>query len=180
MATLAGINDELANMTQLLEDPDLDIEDREAFTAQVEQYIEELKNKSAETVEGYFRLFNFQDGRVERLKDERDRLSARIKSIENTQDFLKGRVLRLMEEHHIPKLEGLTGSFTIHRSAGKVVIDQFVLPMSYQKEVIIHEVDRAAVTEALKAGETISGVTVLAGGTSLRTNRARAKKEKGE
>lgn len=100
------------------------------------------------------------DDMVDRLKTRRDRLSSQ-------QESLREAILMAMEIAGLPKFETDVGTITRKRTPPSVVVvDEADIPSNYWKPSD-PKLDKRALLDALKGGETIPGAQLSNGGETI-------------
>ncbi len=100
---------------------------------------------------------------VERLKQMRDEISARIDTRQDAVKRLDAHLKQEMLNADMRVLEGDRYKFTIANGAPTVTIDESLLPKEYLMTITTVEPDRARIREELKTGRVIPGTTVTQG-----------------
>jgi len=101
------------------------------------------------------------EARMTELKERHARLEMRIA----TKRDIVGRV---MERADIRKIEAPDFTLSLRNGAPKVtIIDEGLIPPSYWREKITKSIDRAALSDALKANIAVPGAALSNGGVSL-------------
>lgn len=95
------------------------------------------------------------------LKDEAKRLTARSKRLENNAEYLKGLMLMALLELPEQKLKTPKFTFATRKSESVLIEEGFSLFGKYVKVKEERTPDKAAIKEAIKAGEEIIGVSIV-------------------
>ncbi len=93
---------------------------------------------------------------VEYFKDFKKKIDAKIKTIENAQDFVESEHTKSTTA--IGDLEGNNFIFKLQKTKDKVVIDnEAKISDLYLRTKVTHEPDKTAIFDALKAGQSVDG-----------------------
>ena len=145
------------------------VDDEETDLTMVETALQTVEG-AIETKAGNIAIFiRNLDSESKLIKEEEDRLKARRQAIENKRDSIKGWLQQNMELMNIDKIKTTTHSISLQSNPPSVLIlDEDVIPGRFLTLIPErYEVNKKAISEALKAGEEVLGAT-LARGRSLR------------
>ncbi len=92
--------------------------------------------------------------------DEMDRLAARKKAAEKSQESLEAYVVRVMQGRGVRKLEGATGALSLRKSERVVVTNEDAVPEWFKHQRTETKVSAGAIKAALKAGEDVPGAVL--------------------
>ncbi|HYH64312.1 MAG TPA: siphovirus Gp157 family protein [Urbifossiella sp.] len=131
-------------------------------------------------IEGQTDLFEIMDWLLGKLADEEcleDAIAARVKALGerkaacvNRQDRLRSALLMCMDASGQKSLRRPEATVSVsQKGPGIAHVDESVLPDAYWKTE--RKVSRSAITEALKAGTEVPGVTLGNGGVALTIRR---------
>lgn len=114
----------------------------------------------ADSFGGYVRSL---EANAAAIREECDRLKARRDALENKVAWLKRVALQCLQRMDRPRVDGALFTLAIQNNPPSVVVD--VLPDALPAEFIRvipekHEVDKAGLAKALKAGRVIQGVAL--------------------
>lgn len=141
---LTGIFKQIAEMEGIDEETKVDmleaIDWTEQFEEKVENTVKVIKNKEAEK---------------KQLKEEIDRLTARMKSIDNDITRLKTGLQGAFEITGHEKVKGLLFTVTLAKNQPSVVVDEELLPKKYFIQTL--RPDKTTIKELLKAGKKVKG-----------------------
>ncbi|HEQ8383864.1 hypothetical protein Javan150_0011 [Streptococcus phage Javan150] len=141
---LTGIFKQIDEMEGLDEETKLDTLDSIDWTDQFEEKVENtvkvIKNKEADK---------------KLLKDEIDRLTTRMKSIDNDITRLKTGLQGAFEITGHEKVKGLLFTVTLAKNQPSVIVDEDLLPKKYFIQTL--KPDKTAIKELLKAGKKVKG-----------------------
>lgn len=141
---LTGIFKQIAEMEGIDEETKVDtleaIDWTEQFEEKVENTVKVIKNKEAEK---------------KQLKEEIDRLTARMKSIDNDITRLKTGLQGAFEITGHEKVKGLLFTVTLAKNQPSVVVNEELLPKKYFIQTL--RPDKTAIRELLKAGKKVKG-----------------------
>lgn len=97
---------------------------------------------------------------VEYFKDFKKKIDAKIKTIENAQEFIESELKKSVET--LGELEGQNFIFKLQKTKDKVVIDdESKLHDLFLRTKITHEPDKTAIFDALKAGKEVEGAKLV-------------------
>lgn len=153
MPTFDQIQQEISSMLSIPDD-ELTDEQRAALDA----YLDELGQQEAEKVDGFGQFIRLESARVEALKAESKRLSARAKTAESRIAYLKGRYAAIMHDNGLKKIQGNAYTISTRESTSVVVpedISQLDDIFLRRKETV--EADKTVIKEHLERGMTIPG-----------------------
>lgn len=161
--TLYELTNELMQLMELAEDPDVD---EVTFLDTLEGLGGEFEDKA----DGYAKVIRQLDADVAAIKTEIDRLSARKRSIENNIDRMKSVLKNAMILTDKRKFKTDLFSFSVAKNPEKVVMDApdlATVPLEYliQQEP---KLDKARIKDDLKAGKDLGGIAHLEQDESLR------------
>lgn len=125
----------------------------------------ELQNKSISII-AYEKTLEAKEeaikNEIERLKELKDRVSKKI-------DKFKNYVKDNMETLELSKIETDIGTITVTKNPASVEIyDEALIPEGFKVEKVTVAVDKTAIKEALKSGQTVAGAKLVDDKTSLR------------
>lgn len=88
--------------------------------------------------------------------------------LERKAEFWRALILKLMERADLAKFPLATATLSVRKTPARVVItDEVALPARFLRVRTVTELDKAALAEALKAGEDVPSAHLGNGGTSL-------------
>ena len=167
MATLYNLTEEMVQLMQLAEDPEAEDINPEVFADTFEALDMEFEDK----VEAYGMVIQAVEGDAALLKAEIDRLTARMRSFNNSAARMKEAVKTAMIATCKPKVKTARFTFSVQKNPPKVVIDNpsriydaFLIPQE-------PKIDTAAIKAALKNEDEApmwDGIAHLEQGESLR------------
>ena len=141
---LTGIFKQINDMEGLDEETKLDTLDSIDWTDQFEEKVEKtvkvIKNKEADK---------------KLIKEEIDRLTARMKSVDNDITRLKTGLQGAFEVTGHEKVKGLLFTVSLAKTPPSVVVDEDLLPKEYFVAKLTP--DKATLKELLKAGKEVTG-----------------------
>ena len=125
----------------------------------------ELQNKSISII-AYEKTLEAKEeaikNEIERLKELKERVSKKI-------DKFKNYVKDNMETLELSKIETDIGTITVTKNPASVEIyDEALIPEGFKVEKVTVAVDKTAIKEALKSGQTVAGAKLVDDKTSLR------------
>jgi hypothetical protein len=165
--SLYAIQNEISDIIDaLLEGGQTEADANEAL----EEHLAGLDAALEDKAEGYASVIQELALRAKARKDEAARIRALAEADEAVADRLKKRLKEAMEATGKTKIDGLKFKLSVAANGGaqplEVTVPPEQLPQKYQAVRV--EADKAALREALAAGATIPGVTLMPRGTSLR------------
>lgn len=153
MATLFELSEDLLKLYEMATEPDIDAEVLQDTIDAVEGEIE-IK------ADGYAKVLRQIDGDIASVKAEIDRLTARKKSMENSKERIKKALEMAMTATGKTKFKTELFSFGIQKNPASLKFaEDFDITQLDEKYIkyLDPEVDKAAVKDALKAGEEVAG-----------------------
>ena len=156
MSTLYELTGNYITLMDMLDDPEVD-------PITLMDTLDAVEGELDEKAENYGRIIRNLEAEAKALKEEADRLSRRKRTIDNNIDSLKKRLQLSMELTGKDAIDTPLFKFRIQKNAPSVVVDLDDLqdmPMEY---LTYHEptVNKAAIKDALKAGEVIEGCRLV-------------------
>lgn len=161
MARLYEIAGRYRNLAELLEDDSAPAEAVAAALAGVEEEFSAKAQAIAKLILNLLADADMAGGEITRL-------TVRKRAAEHKAQWLKGYLQRQMEGMGLQQVRGDVCTLRVQNNPPKVVVDDPArVPERYYKPPAVPELDRAAVLEALRAGEEVPGCR-LETGRSLR------------
>ena len=145
------------------------VDDEETDLTLVEQALQTVEGE-IETKAGNIAIFiRNLDSESKLIKEEEDRLKARRQAIENKRDRIKDFLQFSLEQMGLDKVKTPTHTIAIQNNPPSVqILNEDVIPGKYLTLIPEHyEVNKKAISEALKQGEEVLGCQ-LTRGRSLR------------
>lgn len=103
---------------------------------------------------------------VEAIKTQRDHLSDRQARYKRREEAMRSLAHRLMDAARTRKMELPEATLSVRAVPPSVqIVDENTIPDVYAK--LVRQIDKAAVKDALKAGETVPGAALSNGGETL-------------
>lgn len=97
---------------------------------------------------------------VQYFKDFKKKIDAKIKTIENAQEFVESELKKSIAA--IGDLEGQNFIFKLQKTKDKVVIDdESKISDLFLRTKVTHEPDKTAIFDALKAGQSVDGAQLV-------------------
>lgn len=153
MPTFETIQEEIAGMLSIPDD-ELTDEQRAAMDA----YLDELGKQEANKVDAFGQFLRVQSATADACKKEAQRLASKSRTAEARIDWLKAKYLDIMHSNALRKVQGNAYTLSVRESdAVAVPTDLTALPEIYLRRKESVEADKAAIKEALKAGQVIPG-----------------------
>jgi hypothetical protein len=91
------------------------------------------------------------------LKEQKKKISMACEFLERGIDRYEAYLLCALKSSGQEKLSGNAYSLSIAKSTSVKVLNDFEIPIEYQKQSVSISVDRAAILKKLRAGEAVSG-----------------------
>jgi predicted RNase H-like nuclease (RuvC/YqgF family) len=125
----------------------------------------EMINDSIELkAEGYAKIIKMQEGNINTLKAEIERLASRKSSLENSIDKLKDNLKQAMIDTGKEKIKTDLFSISVANNPPAVkVIDETVIPKEYYVVKTTETLNKTLLKDILKSGQTIEGVELTQG-----------------
>ena len=163
MASIYELNGDYLRLLAMLEDPELDQQT-------LADTMEGIEGEYEEKAENYGKVIKNEEGDINALKAEKERITRLIQTKENNIKRMKEALLYSMEITGKTKIKTALFSFTICKNAPSVVIDAADIrdiPEDYLK-FKEPEVDKTAIKNAINAGVDFEGLAHLEVSQSLR------------
>jgi Siphovirus Gp157 len=97
---------------------------------------------------------------IEYFKDFKKKIDAKIKTIENAQEFVESELKKSIAA--IGDLEGQNFIFKLQKTKDKVVIDdESKISDLFLRTKVTHDPDKTAIFDALKAGQSVDGAQLV-------------------
>jgi hypothetical protein len=152
--TLFDIADSLLTAFRAIEETD-DANDRAALEQAATAIIE---TDLARKVDGIAYFDKRTDGDIEKLKELRRAIDAKIQGHEDRKRRMRQMVLYAMQRLGVDKLRGAVNTFSIRSgSPSLVVIDENAIPAAYKTIVTSVSVNNAELKKALLSGADVPG-----------------------
>lgn len=131
------------------------------LTPEIEAALEINKENLERKFDGYCKAIAIYNSDVEAFDAEIKRLQARKKTAQNAIDRMEQALLNAMTTMELEKVKA--GTFTVgtRKSTSVEILDENAIPSAYKTEVTTVKVDKNAIKNAIKAGETVDGATLL-------------------
>lgn len=147
---------------EALTDPDADLP-AEVINDTLEGLSGELEDKAINVAKF---LRNIETA-AEAIKAAEADMAKRRKTLENRVSWLKGYLKTSMEKTGISKIDCPYFKLSIQSNpAAVVILDEDAVPEQFKEKVVAWKIDKNAIKEALKGGETVQGAA-LANGSRL-------------
>jgi len=112
------------------------------------------------------------EGAIKQVKEQIDARRERIARFERRIDSRRNAIISLMDTAQVTKLPLPEATVSLRTLRGRpYVFDAEQLPDSFVKIETVRKPDREAIDAAFERGETVPGVTVTNGGSSLTIRR---------
>lgn len=161
--TLYELTDDYLTLLSMVDDPDVD---EQTLLDTMEGIKGELEDKAV----GYAKVMKNMEAEAAGLKAEIDRLTSRKRAIDNNVARMKTALQQSMILTGQTDIKTDLFSFKIQKNPAAVVMDEQYIENIPEKFLTYHEptVNRAAIKDALKAGENLDGIAHLEQSESLR------------
>ena len=143
----------------MLDVPDEELNDEQRTAMAV--YLDELAGQEAEKVDRFCQFLRLETSRVAALKEEAQRLASRAKSIEGRLAWLRAHYLKVMRENGLRKVSGKVYTASVRESQSVYVENEKLVPESFRLRWEESRIDRVAIRNALKAGQTVPGCSLM-------------------
>lgn len=102
------------------------------------------------------------DRAVTYYKEQIQELQKLQKVITATRERLEGNLMTSMESFNLDALEGRLSSVKIRSNPPKVdLLDELAIPSEFKKITIVEDIDKKAISEALKSGQDVPGARLI-------------------
>lgn len=151
MAKLFDLTNEYMYISELMEDPEADVES-------VNEYLKAWEVDFTNCAESIAKVITINKGNVKLLQEEEKRLQARRKALENKVEALTSYLEGSMKATGLKKFKTPLYSFGIQKNPERVVLSPeatiYTVPAKYLK-ILDPEINKTAIKEALKSGEVL-------------------------
>jgi len=140
------------------------IESGEMTEEELKDTIEMISDSIENKADGYARIIKMQDGNINTLKAEIERLNNRKNGLETNVDKLKETLKQAMIETGKEKIK--TDLFNIsvaNNPAALKVTDETLIPKQYFVVKTTETLDKVTIKDLLKSGQTIKGAELSYG-----------------
>lgn len=151
---LYEINNVYLSILELMSDESLDAD---MLSTALKNVDDALETKA----ENYAKIIKQIEGDIDTVKKEKDRLSSKQKTMENNVRWLKMNLQAAMELQGKRKFKTDLFSFNIQKNPKSVQVtcDPHLLEERFQSIKV--DANKQAIKEALEAGETVEGATIV-------------------
>lgn len=125
------------------------------------EYLDELATMEAEKVDGISFMVRKRGNEIDWLKEEESRLRARRQSMESRLIQFKAYLRDIMLKEGLQKIKGNKASIFLRQSESVDVAHAAELPEKYVNIKIEYQPDKAKIKEAIKAGASIPGASLV-------------------
>lgn len=109
---------------------------------------------------------------IDYYKDQILELQKLQKAITATRERLEGNLMASMESFNLDALEGRLTTVKIRSNPPKVdVVDETSVPAEFKKITIVEDIDKKAISEALKSGALVPGTRLISTKRLVRQKR---------
>ena len=99
---------------------------------------------------------------VEYYKDQIFELQKLQKALQSTRQRLEGNLMGAMESFNLEALEGRLTTVKVRMNPPKVdLIDELAIPSEFKKITVVEDIDKKAISEALKQGQDVPGARLI-------------------
>jgi len=161
--TLYELTDQFKQLLEIASDPEVDPE-------VIADTMEAIEGDFEEKADGYAMVIRQLNADAKAAKEEADRLTARKKALENSADRITKNLQAAMVAVDKKKFKTALFSFGIQKNPASVVMDTTDVFKIPQEFITIPDpvINKAAIKDALKAGENLEGIAHFEQGESLR------------
>lgn len=136
---------------------DIDFED-DISKEQIEDIKEIIKTEIETKGTNIIALIKNIEGDITSIKSEIDRLTNLRRIKENKIKSIKNYTLECLKELDLKKVETTLGNISIRNNVPSVIVaDPQLIHKKFKTETVIVDVDKKALKEAIKNGETVHG-----------------------
>jgi len=160
--SLYQISSNYLEAMDVLTDPEMDLP-AEAITDTLEGLSGELEEKAINVT----KFMRNMEATAKAIKEAESDMAKRRKALENRISWMKDYLKGSMEHTGITKIECPYFKLSIQKNPASVnITDEKAVPDKFKEQVISWKIDKTAIKNALKTGDTVTGA-VLANGTRL-------------
>lgn len=157
MPALYEISQDYLQALDVLTDPDNDIP-----LAAITDTLEGIEGQLQEKATNVAKFMQNLESAARAIKEAEQQMARRRKAIEGRTQGLKDYLKHNMEASGITKIESPWFVLSIQKNPGAVEIaDESLLPDDYKREVVSVKVDKVAIKDALKAGQSVPGAQLV-------------------
>jgi len=125
-------------------------------------YIQEKLNELEVKVDNYVHFNSFCLSQIDMLKDEKAHVDKEIKRYNRLVQMLKDKALWAMKAQDVKEIKSSSGHRMAIRYSHPVEIHNVSeIPREFITIVQESKIDKMAIKEAIKSGETVAGATIL-------------------
>lgn len=165
MPTLTDIIAELENVARAMDENDLPEDERAAFEASATSYMADLREQMADKAEAYIHVIRKLEADQAYLKERSDHYAAKAKSAGNRAGWIKQQLHLAMVSQNLAKVSCPSGSISRRTTTPALILDvsENQVPQRFLRTRV--EVDRPAIKDAIKAGESLEWAHLQVGET---------------
>ena len=142
-----------------LTDPELDLP-IEAVNDTLEALGDEMETKAINVT----KFMRNMEATAKAIKEAETEMAKRRKSLENRIKWMKDYLKGSMENTGITKIECPYFKLSIQKNPASVVIkNEELIPEKFKEQVISWKIDKTAIKNAIKSGESIPGANLING-----------------
>lgn len=154
MATLYELCDEMFELNELMEDPEVDAQ-------HIKEAMELKKDEITSKIGGYLRVLSNTTANRIAVHSEVERLTDREKKLKQKESALTEAILAAMQVCGKNKIETDLFTAKIKQSNGSVVItDEELIDPKFIKKKETSSIDKTAIKKAILSGEDIEGASI--------------------
>ncbi len=160
--SLYQLSNDYLEALDVLTDPEMDLP-IEVVTDTLEALTGDLEEKAVNVT----KFLRNMEATAKAIKEAELDMAKRRRSLENRVKWMKDYLKGNMEHTGITKIECPYFKLSIQKNPATVnITDEKAIPDQFKEQIISWKIDKTAIKNALKTGETVTGA-VLANGTRL-------------
>lgn len=157
------------------------IENEGEITPDLEERLNQLQIDLPEKVDAYVFIMEALEAQEAMYKKRAEFFSRLAKSHSGTRERIKERIKFLMQQGNKDEVLGNDYRFKLSPSKPSLKVNTELLPAKFTREVVLFEVDKKAIEEALMSGEDVPGAHFECGVTfRIYANKKKLDKPKKE
>ncbi len=142
-----------------LTDPELDLP-IEAVNDTLEALSDEIETKAINVT----KFMRNMEATAKAIKEAEAEMAKRRKSLENRVKWMKNYLKGSMEHTGITKIECPYFKLSIQKNPDAVnILDETKIPVQFKEQVVNWKIDKIAIKNAIKSGETVAGAKLING-----------------
>lgn len=134
--------------------------DLELLEGEIDETIEAQMMALSESADDAGLFLDRSEHLINYFKQFRDQISAKIRTMQNAQEFVESELKKSCAA--LGSIEGDNFIFKLQKTKDKVVIDdESKISDLYLRTKVIHEPDKTAIADAIKAGHAVDGAQLV-------------------